>query len=40
MQHYLERLWAYACWVGGYWGWDPVENASLLPWLSGTRFAP
>jgi cytochrome c-type biogenesis protein CcmF len=21
---------------GGYWGWDPVENASLLPWLSGT----
>jgi cytochrome c-type biogenesis protein CcmF len=20
---------------GGYWGWDPVENASLLPWLSG-----
>src|SRR6202171_3533755 len=23
---------------GGYWGWDPVENASLLPWLSGTAF--
>ncbi|MGA1996685.1 MAG: cytochrome c-type biogenesis CcmF C-terminal domain-containing protein, partial [Bryobacteraceae bacterium] len=22
----------------GYWGWDPVENASLLPWLSGTAF--
>lgn len=21
---------------GGYWGWDPVENASLLPWLAGT----
>jgi cytochrome c-type biogenesis protein CcmF len=21
---------------GGYWGWDPVENASLLPWLTGT----
>ena len=20
---------------GGYWGWDPVENASLLPWLAG-----
>ncbi len=20
---------------GGYWGWDPVENASLLPWLTG-----
>ena len=31
--------WAYATlgW-GGYWGWDPVENASLLPWLSGTAF--
>src|SRR5215471_9115332 len=23
---------------GGYWVWDPVENASLLPWLSGTAF--
>jgi cytochrome c-type biogenesis protein CcmF len=23
---------------GGYWGWDPVENASILPWLSGTAF--
>jgi cytochrome c-type biogenesis protein CcmF len=23
---------------GGYWGWDPVENASLLPWLTGTAF--
>lgn len=23
---------------GGYWGWDPVENASLLPWLVGTAF--
>jgi len=21
---------------GGYWSWDPVENASLLPWLTGT----
>ena len=21
---------------GGYWFWDPVENASLLPWLTGT----
>ena len=21
---------------GGYWAWDPVENASLLPWLTGT----
>jgi cytochrome c-type biogenesis protein CcmF len=23
---------------GGYWGWDPVENASFLPWLVGTAF--
>ena len=23
---------------GGYWGWDPVENASLLPWLTATTF--
>ncbi len=23
---------------GGYWGWDPVENAALLPWLTGTAF--
>jgi hypothetical protein len=23
---------------GGYWMWDPVENASLLPWLAGTAF--
>src|SRR5205823_8516605 len=23
---------------GGYWGWDPVENASVLPWFSGTAF--
>ena len=22
----------------GYWGWDPVENAALLPWLTGTAF--
>ena len=30
----LGAVWAYVClgW-GGYWGWDPVENASLLPWL-------
>ncbi|MCP4396887.1 MAG: heme lyase CcmF/NrfE family subunit [bacterium] len=27
---YLELGW------GGYWGWDPVENASLIPWLTGT----
>ncbi|AET66245.1 cytochrome c biogenesis factor [Desulfosporosinus orientis DSM 765] len=29
---YMELGW------GGYWGWDPVENASLLPWLTGTAF--
>jgi cytochrome c-type biogenesis protein CcmF len=23
---------------GGYWMWDPVENASLMPWLTGTAF--
>ncbi len=23
---------------GGYWGWDAVENAALLPWLTGTAF--
>jgi cytochrome c-type biogenesis protein CcmF len=23
---------------GGYWGWDPVENAALMPWLAGTAF--
>ena len=23
---------------GGYWAWDPVENASLLPWLTGTAY--
>jgi cytochrome c-type biogenesis protein CcmF len=30
----LGGFWAYETlgW-GGYWGWDPVENASLLPWL-------
>jgi cytochrome c-type biogenesis protein CcmF len=33
----LGARWAYAelGW-GGYWAWDPVENASLLPWLTGT----
>lgn len=33
----LGALWAYVelGW-GGFWAWDPVENASLLPWLSGT----
>lgn len=29
---YVELGW------GGYWMWDPVENASLLPWLTGTAF--
>ena len=35
----LGGLWAYHVlgW-GGYWAWDPVENASLLPWLAGTAF--
>jgi len=23
---------------GGYWGWDPVENASLMPWITATAF--
>ncbi len=36
---FLGAHWAYAVlgW-GGYWGWDPVENASLLPWLTMTAF--
>ena len=29
---YVELGW------GGYWAWDPVENASILPWLTGTAF--
>ncbi|MFQ5676246.1 MAG: heme lyase CcmF/NrfE family subunit, partial [bacterium] len=29
---YVELGW------GGYWAWDPVENASLMPWLTGTAF--
>ncbi len=35
----LGARWAYDVlgW-GGYWGWDPVETAALLPWLSGTAF--
>jgi cytochrome c-type biogenesis protein CcmF len=35
----LGSRWSYAelGW-GGYWAWDPVENASLLPWLTGTAF--
>ena len=35
----LGMWWAYVelGW-GGYWAWDPVENASFLPWLTGTAF--
>ncbi len=35
----LGSAWAYHVlgW-GGYWMWDPVENASLLPWLAATAF--
>jgi cytochrome c-type biogenesis protein CcmF len=35
----LGAGWAYAVlgW-GGYWGWDPVENASLMPWITATAF--
>src|SRR5258708_1320159 len=36
---FLGAHWAYSVlgW-GGYWSWDPVENASLMPWLTGTAF--
>src|SRR5271156_2392004 len=36
---FLGAHWSYSVlgW-GGYWGWDPVENASLMPWLTGTAF--
>src|SRR5258707_666211 len=35
----LGAWWAYHVlgW-GGYWGWDPVENAALMPWLVGTAY--
>ncbi|MCX6539141.1 MAG: heme lyase CcmF/NrfE family subunit [Acidobacteria bacterium] len=35
----LGMIWAYEVlgW-GGYWGWDPVENAGLLPWLTASAF--
>jgi cytochrome c-type biogenesis protein CcmF len=35
----LGSFWSYEelGW-GGYWGWDPVENAALMPWLIGTAF--
>jgi len=36
---FLGSHWAYNVlgW-GGYWSWDPVENASFMPWLTGTAF--
>lgn len=36
---FLGAHWAYLVlgW-GGYWGWDPVENASLMPWITATAF--
>ena len=35
----MGSYWAYYTlgW-GGFWFWDPVENASLMPWLAGTAF--
>ena len=35
----LGAWWAYRVlgW-GGYWGWDPVENSAIMPWLVGTAF--
>ncbi len=35
----LGARWSYSelGW-GGYWAWDPVENAALMPWLTGTAF--
>lgn len=35
----LGGRWAYDVlgW-GGFWGWDPIENAMLMPWLTGTAF--
>ena len=35
----LGAWWAYRVlgW-GGYWGWDPVENSAIMPWLIGTAF--
>jgi cytochrome c-type biogenesis protein CcmF len=36
---FIGAYWAYKTlgW-GGFWGWDPVENASLMPWLTSTAF--
>ncbi len=35
----MGAWWAYHVlgW-GGYWGWDPVENCAIMPWLTGTAF--
>ena len=35
----LGAWWAYHVlgW-GGYWGWDPVENAAIMPWFLGTAY--
>ena len=35
----LGAWWSYQVlgW-GGFWGWDPVENAALLPWLTATAY--
>src|SRR5208282_6459741 len=35
----LGAWWSYEVlgW-GGYWAWDPVENAAFLPWITGTAF--
>src|SRR6516165_4395426 len=37
---FLGAFWSYAVlgW-GGFWGWDPVENAALVPWLTAAAFS-
>jgi cytochrome c-type biogenesis protein CcmF len=39
MGNILGAMWAYVelGW-GGYWAWDPVENAAFIPWLAGTAY--
>lgn len=39
MGNLIGAWWAYRVlgW-GGYWAWDPVENASFMPWLTGTAY--
>src|SRR5258705_2791659 len=35
----IGGLWSYhLLGLGGYWAWDPVENAAFMPWLTGTAF--